>query len=50
MGMLHPGGGALLLAQGVAVATLPGNGKTSQDENAGPKILEEAGKVTIKLR
>jgi NifU-like protein involved in Fe-S cluster formation len=31
------------------VATLPGNGKTSQDENAAPKLLEEAGKVTIKL-
>jgi NifU-like protein involved in Fe-S cluster formation len=30
-------------------ATARGNGKTSQDENAGPKILEEAGKLTIKL-
>jgi NifU-like protein involved in Fe-S cluster formation len=30
-------------------ATQPGNGKTSQDENAGPKIMQDAGKVTIKL-
>ena len=30
-------------------ATQRGNGTTSQDENAGPKILEEAGKITIKL-
>lgn len=44
-----------MLAQAAAIAaasraaTTPGNGKTSQDENAGPKLLEEAGKVTIKL-
>src|SRR5579864_7368520 len=31
------------------LATQAGNGKTSQDENAGPKILQDAGKVTIKL-
>jgi NifU-like protein involved in Fe-S cluster formation len=44
-----------MLAQAAAAAaaqraaTQPGNGKTSQDLNAGPRILEEAGKVTIKL-
>ena len=42
--------GARDAAAKARAATLPGNGKTSQDENAGPKILEEAGKVTIKLR
>ena len=28
---------------------LPGNGKTSQDEAAAPKVLADAGKVVIKL-
>lgn len=36
-------------ASATRLATQAGNGKTSQDENAGPKILEDAGKVTIKL-
>lgn len=40
---------AAAAAAAVRAATLPGNGKTSQDENVGPKILEDAGKVTIKL-
>ena len=44
-----------MLAQAAAIgaatraAAMPGNGKTSQDENGAPKLLEEAGKVTIKL-
>ena len=37
------------VAAAARAATMPGNGKTSQDENAGPKIMEDAGKVTIKL-
>jgi nitrogen fixation NifU-like protein len=37
------------VAAAARAASMPGNGKTSQDENAGPKLLEEAGKVTIKL-
>lgn len=36
-------------AAAAQAATMRGNGTTSQDENAGPKILEEAGKITIKL-
>jgi NifU-like protein involved in Fe-S cluster formation len=44
-----------MLAQAAATgaaaraAMIPGNGKTSQDENAAPKIMQDAGKVTIKL-
>jgi NifU-like protein involved in Fe-S cluster formation len=37
------------IAAAAAAANLPGNGKTSQDENAGPKVVENAGVVTIKL-
>ena len=37
------------VAAAAAAADLPGTGKTSQDEAAGPKLMEEAGKVTIKL-
>ena len=40
---------AAATAAAARAATLPGNGKTSQDENAGPKIMEDAGMVTIKL-
>lgn len=41
---------AAAIAGAARAATAPGNGKTSQDENAAPKILNEsAGKVTIKL-
>ncbi|MBV9647558.1 MAG: iron-sulfur cluster assembly scaffold protein [Candidatus Eremiobacteraeota bacterium] len=31
-------------------ATAPGNGKTSQDENAGPRMTSDGGVLTIKLR
>jgi NifU-like protein involved in Fe-S cluster formation len=40
---------AAAVARAARAATTPGNGKTSQDENAGPKISDAAGKVTIKL-
>jgi len=40
---------AAATAAAARAATLPGNGKTSQDEMAGPKIMQDAGKVTIKL-
>jgi NifU-like protein involved in Fe-S cluster formation len=32
-----------------ALASRPGNGKTSQDENAGPKVLQDGPVLTIKL-
>jgi NifU-like protein involved in Fe-S cluster formation len=32
-----------------AAATQPGNGTTSEDEKAGPKVLDDGGVVTIKL-
>jgi NifU-like protein involved in Fe-S cluster formation len=37
------------IAAAAAAANQPGNGKTSQDENAAPKVLEDAGVLTIKL-
>jgi hypothetical protein len=40
-------------AAAAALSTLPGNGKTSQDEaeNAGPRVIaEDGGKLTISLR
>jgi NifU-like protein involved in Fe-S cluster formation len=37
------------IAAAAAAANRPGNGKTSQDENAGPKIVDDGGVVTIKL-
>jgi len=40
---------AAATAAATRLATQAGNGKTSQDENAAPKILDDAGKVTIKL-
>lgn len=40
---------AAATAAAARAATLPGNGKTSQDENTGPKVMEDAGKVMIKL-
>jgi len=40
---------AAATAAAARAATLPGNGKTSQDENAAPRVMQDAGKVTIKL-
>jgi nitrogen fixation NifU-like protein len=40
---------AAAVAAAQRAATQPGNGKTSQDENAAPKIMQDADKVTIKL-
>ena len=40
---------AAAVAAATRAATQPGNGKTSQDENAAPKVLDDSGKVTIKL-
>jgi NifU-like protein involved in Fe-S cluster formation len=37
------------VAAASALADLPGNGKTSQDENQGPKVINDGGMVTIKL-
>lgn len=37
------------VAAAAALSELPGTGKTSQDEAAGPKIVESGGMVTIKL-
>ena len=42
---------ARAVAAAASLAELPGTGKTSQDEaqNAGPKVAEAGGVVTIKL-
>jgi len=37
------------VAAASALADLPGNGKTSQDEAEGPKVINDGGMVTIKL-
>ena len=39
------------VASAAALSELPGNGKASQDEaqEAGPSLIADAGKVTIKL-
>ena len=37
------------VAAAAALANQPGNGKTSQDENAGPKVVQDSGVLTIKL-
>jgi NifU-like protein involved in Fe-S cluster formation len=37
------------IAAAAAASKMPGNGKTSQDENAGPKAVENNGVLTIKL-
>ena len=34
---------------GAALAGQPGNGKTSQDENAGPKVVHDGAVLTLKL-
>ena len=37
------------IAAAAAAANAPGNGQTSQDTNAGPKVVDDGGMVTIKL-
>jgi NifU-like protein involved in Fe-S cluster formation len=37
------------IAAAAAAASTPGNGQTSQDLNAGPKVVADGGMVTIKL-
>ena len=38
-----------IAAAAAALANQNGTGKTSQDEAAGPKVVESGGMVTIKL-